>query len=327
MRRMGFCKDCMRVKVFKNEGIAFDYHSPGTDEILSIGGDIRGGDQKALYRLGEEVFLQSTAMDALEGSQRLCIITNDYSADNRDGKWWVEMDPTALPAGLAIPPGQEEELEDGDQLYFGLTSRFDVYKLKETFKPSLPNSLMASGDHFPEIIASIKTQSSKELPMREENLNSKGNINGEIKTRKRDAAIILKKQGNPSQFLSLLYDSYDPANEFSVGSDPSSDLVLEESSTISAHHATIKRSDEILTSDILKEKTKKALHMAYFFCNCDIKDSVFKIYSEGEYGVILYRPHPFCVEPNTMRVFQAGNLLIQISRYQRLVYNLSLIHI
>lgn len=41
----------------------------------------------------------------------------------------------------------------------------------------------------------------------------------------------------------------------------------------------------------------------------------FKIENLSRYGVVIGRAKGFVMEPNTMEIFQIGNLLVQIARY------------
>lgn len=43
--------------------------------------------------------------------------------------------------------------------------------------------------------------------------------------------------------------------------------------------------------------------------------SIFKIENLSRFGVVIGRNKEFIMEPNTMEIFQIGNLLIQIARY------------
>eukprot|EP00826_Nyctotherus_ovalis_P055912 TRINITY_DN747_c0_g1_i16.p1 TRINITY_DN747_c0_g1~~TRINITY_DN747_c0_g1_i16.p1 ORF type:complete len:115 (+),score=38.22 TRINITY_DN747_c0_g1_i16:160-504(+) len=107
MRGFGFTKNALRIKVFKNSSVSFDYQSPSSEEILPVGNEVRGGTTKTLYKIGkDEVVLLEANEDVPEGAEKLCTVVNECSAGNSEGKWKVLVDSKSSPAGLAVPPNE-----------------------------------------------------------------------------------------------------------------------------------------------------------------------------------------------------------------------------
>lgn len=82
--------------------------------------------------------------------------------------------------------------------------------------------------------------------------------------------------------------------EKKIGSATDADIVLASSPEIEDEHAVLKLGEESPFAD--SERT-------------------FRVENLSRYGVVIGRNKEFVMEPNTMEIFQVGNLLVQIARY------------
>ena len=90
----------------------------------------------------------------------------------------------------------------------------------------------------------------------------------------------------------LIFDPNEKGNDKKIGSGENSDIIL--GSKFDSHYATLKLAEESVFAD---------------------PNVMFQIENLSRYGIIIKRKKDFAMEPNTMEVFQIGNLLVQISRY------------
>ena len=107
MRRLSKAKEGLRVRVFKNGDKYFDYQAGGTEELLSMGGDVQTGEVKNLYKISEdEAALILSSEPQPPNSHKLCTIANNFSLLNPEGMWLLTINPEAIPAGYSVPPAE-----------------------------------------------------------------------------------------------------------------------------------------------------------------------------------------------------------------------------
>jgi hypothetical protein len=91
--------------------------------------------------------------------------------------------------------------------------------------------------------------------------------------------------------------NFDPSaetNDKKIGSAKDADIILTASEEVEDQHAVLKLAEESPFAEIT---------------------SMFKIENLSRFGVVIGRSKEFIMKPNTMEIFQIGNLLVQIGRY------------
>ncbi len=131
-----------------------------------------------------------------------------------------------------------------------------------------------------------------------------------------DFCLTLRKQDGPAEFVELKFDHNFHKDQYAVGSGQGADTKLSGGSEIAPIHAIIKREEQFSLAALTNpELRKKVTRILKFATNFHVRDSVFKVQNEAEHGTLIYRKQEFVVTPNTMELFQFGNLLLQLSRY------------
>ena len=117
------------------------------------------------------------------------------------------------------------------------------------------------------------------------------------------------------KFIELKFSHDLKSDQYSIGSGKEADVKLEPKLEIAPVHAIIKRSDELTIPSSPSENRTKIERITKFMMNFHVKSAAFKVQNESQYGTLIYRRQEFLVTPNTMELFQFGNLLLQLSRY------------
>eukprot|EP00829_Urostomides_striatus_P014706 TRINITY_DN4430_c0_g1_i2.p1 TRINITY_DN4430_c0_g1~~TRINITY_DN4430_c0_g1_i2.p1 ORF type:complete len:248 (+),score=85.52 TRINITY_DN4430_c0_g1_i2:43-786(+) len=243
MRRLSKAKEGLRVRVFKNGDKYFDYQAGGTEELLSMGGDVQTGEEKNLYRISDnEASLILSSEPQPANSLKLCTIANNFSLMNPEGMWLLTINPESAPSGYSVLPGEERCIENGDILYFGLASKYEVC------------------------------------------INSKIPQN----------SIGLAQNCDQNLIKLLEFDHSKGKDEYTVGSNKDSFIVLEATPDVSETHATIKRIE-----GYVNEESKIACKSNERFAS---HEGLFRVNNTAQYGTCLLYTSPSPRDLSTSRM-------------------------
>lgn len=106
----------------------------------------------------------------------------------------------------------------------------------------------------------------------------------------------------------LQFDHSKGKDEYTVGSNKDSFIILEATPDASLTHATIKKIEGYVNVEESKKPCKSNERFASH-------EGIFRVSNSAQYGTLIFSRRTFLIPPQTMELFQFGNLMVQISRY------------
>jgi len=192
---------------------------------------------------------------------------------------------------------KEKEIEHGDTLYFGQNQEFSLY--------------------FDRQIINSQTEIYDILPTKYSELFKAKHISHAKSTQIPQICFFDLFLCNSEKQYYLQFPDELQENSYKIGISEDAVVKLSKNKYTedSKIYANIKRHDEYKISHLPIKKQCEIFRMLKFCTNLRISDTIFKLENFGQFGTVVSREIPFLIEPNTMELFQIGNLLIQISRY------------